>query len=252
MIRSFSILLGAAAFAACTSNANCPSGTTGATSGTSSSTTGSGTSSSGQVGGPLLGPTDNHCWGPGTVDGGPTFMFQDVNVASCQVVDGGPAYNEDAGPPGPQYGPTNYNTAANDDDCKYFLSWRSTPIAKNEPVTFWFTTLYSINGTPVTGLADGGTLVLSCDPTPGTLAPPQIYFEVAGDPDGGLYNHVSPYEGNTPIVETSPGSGVYQVGPSPFFDESGLWYFRFHFNEECCDILPDSPHGHAAFYINVP
>jgi hypothetical protein len=27
---------------------------------------------------------------------------------------------------------------------------------------------------------------------------------------------------------------------------------RFHFYEDCLDLLPDSPHGHAAYFIDVP
>ena len=211
-----------------------------------------GTGTGGQVGGALVGPTDNHCWGPGPVDGGSTFQFQDTNPNSCQVTDGGPDFNEDAGAPGPEYGPTNYNTAANDDDCKYFTSWRSTPISKGADVTFWFTTLYATNGTPVTGMVgtpDGGPAVPSCIGEEAS----QVYFEVSGDPDGGLANHPSPFiAGDYPVTETPPGSGIYQFGPAAFFDESGLWYVRFHFNENCCDVLPDAPHGHAAFYVNVP
>jgi hypothetical protein len=45
--------------------------------------------------------------------------------------------------------------------------------------------------------------------------------------------------------------GVYVVGPV-VFDKSGDWVFRFHFNEECLDVSPESPHGHAAFHITVP
>ena len=40
------------------------------------------------------------------------------------------------------------------------------------------------------------------------------------------------------------GRGVYQIGPAVFFDESGLWYIRFHFNENCDDVLPD-----LAYYL---
>ena len=32
----------------------------------------------------------------------------------------------------------------------------------------------------------------------------------------------------------------------------GKWTVRFHFNEICCDVNSDSPHGHAAFFVNVP
>jgi len=195
------------------------------------------------VGGPVVGIVDNHCWGPGTPDGGLTFGSQAVEAASCYVIDGGPYYDEDAGAPGPPYGPTNWNSSSNDDDCKYFVGWHSTPISADAGVTFWVSAQLATNGAPLTGLAsalDAGTGV--------------IYLEAAGDPDGGIFGHVSPTIGGVgvSIQESPPHSGVYQIGPAVFFDKSGLWYIRFHFNENCDDVLPDSPHGHAAFYVNVP
>jgi len=36
------------------------------------------------------------------------------------------------------------------------------------------------------------------------------------------------------------------------FDKSGRWVVRFHFFESCSDVPDDSPHGHVAFYIDVP
>lgn len=202
------------------------------------------------IGGPVPGPVDNHCYDTTQpVDGGLTFMAQDVNQSSCSVAPTTP-------PTGNPYGPTNYNSGSNDDDCKYVVSWTSTPIAKGIPVTFWFATKYSTTGVPVIGMSgtpDGGPAVASCPP----LAPQadQIYFEVAGDPDGGIANHVNAALAGVipPITETPPGSGVYRIGPETFFDVSGLWYVRFHFNENCCDgANADSPHGHAAYYVNVP
>jgi hypothetical protein len=52
-----------------------------------------------------------------------------------------------------------------------------------------------------------------------------------------------------PPVEFQPG--VYQVGPIVFPDP-GVWSVRFHFNENCNDLVADSPHGHAAFWVLVP
>jgi len=225
MIAGFSAALG------CPSNTECPpAGTTGGMA---------------QVGGPVTGISDNHCWALGPSDGGLTFMAQPVNASSCYVVDGGLFFDEDAGSDtdtGSDYGPTEWNTSGNDDDCKYFVGWHSTPITVNAPVTFWVSVQLSTNGAPLTGL----------------VAPPSdagtgwIYLEVAGAPDGGVNNHSSPFISGdgVPIQETSPG--VYRIGPAAFFDESGLWYVRFHFNENCADVLPDSPHGHAAYYVNVP
>jgi hypothetical protein len=36
------------------------------------------------------------------------------------------------------------------------------------------------------------------------------------------------------------------------FDQSGRWVVRFHYFETCSDVPEDSPHGHVAFYIDVP
>jgi hypothetical protein len=47
------------------------------------------------------------------------------------------------------------------------------------------------------------------------------------------------------------GAGVYEVGPITF-DQSGTWVVRFHIFEDCSDAPADSPHGHAAFYLDVP
>ena len=49
--------------------------------------------------------------------------------------------------------------------------------------------------------------------------------------------------------ETSPGK--YTVG-TVRFDRTGMWTVRFHFYETCSDVPADSPHGHAAFFLNVP
>ncbi len=227
------VCLGILSGAGCPSNGDCqPAGTTGGAV---------------QVGGPVVGVVDNHCWGPGTPDGGLTFVPQAVQASSCHLLDGGPDYDEDAGAPGPLdggdgYGPTEWNASGNDDDCKYFVGWHSTPITAGAEVTFWVSVQLSTNGAPLTGLV-GST----------GAGTGKLFLEVAGAPDGGIGNHSSPSIGtNVPIQETPPGSGVYQIGPAGFFDESGLWYVRFHFNENCDDVLPDSPHGHAAFYVNVP
>ena len=52
-------------------------------------------------------------------------------------------------------------------------------------------------------------------------------------------------------VTTEQPPGNYTIGPVRF-DASGTWTVRFHLNENCLDLTPDSPHGHAAFYLDVP
>jgi hypothetical protein len=53
-------------------------------------------------------------------------------------------------------------------------------------------------------------------------------------------------------VESKEGPpGTYVTSPVTF-DAPGEWTIRFHFFEQCADVLPSSPHGHAAFFVNVP
>ncbi len=206
------------------------------------------------VGGAVQGAIDNHCYldPNGNSPGGPVAT-QVVNQSSCMSTslypDGGPPPDEigcglfpdggpagctpsctlpDGGPAGcdPPYGDTMYNSWGNDDDCKYQVGWSSTPVVKNGNVMFSFTALHTVDGTPATGA--------------------NVYAEVFLP----SANHLSPT--TMPAVQETPaGSGVYTIGPV-VFDQSGMWTVRFHLNEECLDLLPDSPHGHAAFYVNVP
>jgi hypothetical protein len=64
-------------------------------------------------------------------------------------------------------------------------------------------------------------------------------------------NHPIPNSPAPRNPSPSVAPGTYVVGPV-VFDQPGDWVFRFHFNEECLDIAPDSPHGHSAFHIQVP
>jgi len=200
------------------------------------------------------GPADTHC-----VMNGVT-TYQTVNPARCTTMDpdasaddggGGDAAGDDAASAGgdgaaagddgggtvdagdigncgdPAFGATMYGNHGIDDDCKYDVTWTSTPICQNQPVYFTVTVMTHSGGepSPVTGANPRPDVVLGCKyPIPNSPA--------AKDP--------SP--------ETSPGT--YTVGPV-VFDRPGTWVFRFHFFETCLD-QPDAPHGHAAFYIRVP
>ncbi len=122
-----------------------------------------------------------------------------------------------------------YGSAGNDDDCKYYVSWISTPI--KEHVDTYFTV----------------TAIRLQDMKPATCA--GIIPDVSLDPvGGGISTHGLPAPAN-PSPEIMPG--VYKVGPIPF-DAPGTWTVRFHLYEECDDGPDDSPHGHAAFFVNVP
>jgi hypothetical protein len=164
---------------------------------------------SGATGGPVPGAQDSHCSLP---DGG--LMAQVVDLSTCHL-------DADAG--APVYGPTNFNSSANDDDCKYHVSFTATPIQENLNVTFTVLAAYLTDNTPATGAS--------------TLA--EVYLNDT---------HPAPNSGQ---ATTEPSPGIYQIGPI-VFDSPGQWTVRFHLHEECQDATDDSPHGHAAFFIAVP
>jgi hypothetical protein len=174
----------------------------------------------GPIGGPVSGAVDNHCFiaPDGGSPGGP-LQAQTVSQASCTNAGDGGA------PSGPEYGSTMNNSASNDDDCKYQVGWWSSAIQQNTDVTFYVSVLYAADGTPLTGAAANNIIEAFLSDT-----------------------HPAPNT-NQSAQEVSPG--VYAIGPIRF-DQAGQWTVRFHFNENCFDILPDSPHGHAAFYVKVP
>jgi hypothetical protein len=164
---------------------------------------------SGPVGGPVSGALDTHCSG---VD--PTV------IGMCQMGTGGDA---DAGaPPTVDYGETLYNAEGDDDDCKYHVSWTSTPVRENTGVTFSVVVTKLADMTPATGANTRAEIFLT-DTHP--AAPP-------------------------PAASESP-AGTYKVGPIKF-DAPGDWTVRFHFYENCDDAPEDSPHGHVAFFVHVP
>jgi hypothetical protein len=183
--------------------------------------------------GAVIGPPDHHCVAD---DGGLSIQSIGIchtptppaNANTCEVqfsdstVDAAaPASDADAGNGG--YGPTMFGSAGNDDDCKYYVSWVSTPIKENVDTYFTVTALRLEDMQPA----------LCASIIPDTALNPT--HPPAGPPK--------------PSVELSPG--VYKVGPIPF-DAPGTWTVRFHLYEECDDGPDDSPHGHAAFYVQVP
>jgi hypothetical protein len=176
-------------------------------------------------GGPgiVSGEADNHCMGMEPIV---------INQASCHVtaVDAG-AGSDDGGASddggGMEELPVHFGSSADDDDCKYHASFTTTPVLVNAQVTFNIT---------VTKLADS---------TAATNADVVLESYMADD----LF-HVIPNNG-TKTTETPAGSGKYVMKPIKF-DKSGRWVVRFHFSETCADILEDSPHGHVAFYYDVP
>jgi hypothetical protein len=182
--------------------------------------------------GTTSGAADSHCNG---------VTPQTVNPASCDVMDAGPMVDSgptpDAGAPGPcgengpDYGATMYGNEGDDDDCKYHVTWTATPICENTGTYFVVTADYlTRNSAPLTGACTFAEVCLN-----NTHPGPNIDSR--------------PPAGNQTVVEGPPGT--YTIGPVQF-DAAGDWTVRFHFNEICCDIANDSPHGHAAFHITVP
>ena len=160
----------------------------------------------GPVGGPVMGALDTHCSGPG-----PTV------VGTCMTPGA-----SDGGAPMVDYGPTLFNAEGDDDDCKYHVSWTSTPVRENTNVTFTMMLTKLADASTATGAGIRAEVFLTdTHPVP---PPPQA---------------------------TESPAGTYKVGPIKF-DAPGDWTVRFHFYEDCDDAPADSPHGHAAFYVRVP
>ncbi len=162
-------------------------------------------------GGPVSGAADSHC--------GSTVPTVDPNICATTVT---PPPSDDAGAGTTEYGDTLYNSAGDDDDCKYHVSWTSTAICENANVTFSLKVTAKASGSPVTGASPDLEVFLT-DTHPGLVS-------------------------NQTSKETSAGN--YTVGPVQF-DTKGQWTVRFHLFPTGCD-QPTSPHGHAAFYANVP
>jgi hypothetical protein len=165
-------------------------------------------------GGPATGAQDTHC-----VMGDMGLQLITADPAQCSV---------DAGPSsGPPYGDTMYNSSGYDDDCKYFVSYTVDPICENIGVNFVVTVKDAITMKPITGI---------------NTSPNKLRAEVFLSD-----THPANVSG---VMTSETSTGVYKTGPI-VFDAKGMWTVRFHFFENCVD-QPNSPHGHAAFYVNVP
>jgi len=179
-------------------------------------------------GGDFYGPADQHC-----IDPTGAMITQITDQAACQYTscaghplpctpDAGTPLPVDA-PPSSPYGTTMFNQSGNDDDCKYSVSWTANPILENSDVFFTVTATTTVDNQPATGA--------------------NIIAEVFLDDQ-----HAAPPTNST-TVESPPGT--YKIGPIRF-DKPGAWTVRFHLHEDCKDLVEDSPHGHAAFYVDVP
>lgn len=190
----------------------------------------------------VSGPQDMHCI---LQDGGPSgssYLFvQPTNAASCNYMPPIDAFGSpfveagapDAPPEPPEFGATMYNSSGHDDDCKYYVQWKSTEADENNNVYFLATAMFNaVNPTvPLTGYV------------PNVANPNGAYPYI----EAYIGNHTAPPTNQT-FVEGPPGT--YKVGPIQF-DQTGMWTVRFHWNGNCLDYAPDSPHGHSAFFVNV-
>lgn len=166
------------------------------------------------VGGAALGPADSHCGARAQVTSAYACGGQiGTKTLHPQHTDGGVAV----------YLPAMYGTSGADDDCKYDVSWTSTPVRESSDFTVDFTVTTRADHAP----ASGGS----------------AYVEAYLDD-----THPASTRGTT-TTETSPG--VYRIGPLRF-DRAGRWTMRLHVFDGCLDETPDSPHGHASFYVDVP
>lgn len=116
-----------------------------------------------------------------------------------------------------------YGSEGDDDECKYHMTWTSTPVCQGNDVSFTVTVVTKSDmKTPVTG-ADVNVEAFLTEIHPASLA-------------------------DQKTVENPPGT--YTIGPVRF-DTGGKWTLRYHLFQGC-DDGPQSPHGHAAFYLQVP
>jgi YtkA-like len=170
-------------------------------------------------GGPITGPADSHCGS----------KAQPTSQSACQGGMGGSSSSSSSSSGaggaemGGDYGATLENAEGDDDDCKYHVKFTSTDIGENKDVTFTVVVTNKADGKPTTGAKTAAELFLS-DTHPGP---------------------------NTDQKVTESPNGTYQVGPVRF-DAPGKWTVRFHFFEDCSDLNEQSPHGHVAFFVNVP
>jgi len=171
----------------------------------------------------VAGAADTHCAGKPIVV---------ATQAACHPADAGEEHEQDhdageadaggEGGEGDEYGPTQFGSEGEDDQCKYHVAWTSTPVTKDADVTFAIVATNRNNSSPV--------------------AAAKPYAEIFLD-----NTHPGP---NTPVQTTETSPGNYTIGPVQF-DASGKWNVRFHFSADCVDGA-ESPHGHISFYVNVP
>ncbi len=169
--------------------------------------------------GPVPGDDDAHCTDS---DGNP--IIQETLAEACMDSSaGGAADGAGGAAPAEEEELTLFNAEGDDDDCKYHVAFSANCVELNRDVTL---TLH-VNSRSDDAAVEGAT------PTT------EIYLSDT---------HLAP---NTKPKTVVVAPGVYKIGPVRF-DKPGRWTLRFHLFEECLDAREDSPHGHVAFFVDVP
>jgi hypothetical protein len=137
-----------------------------------------------------------------------------------------PTMAGDAGGGADQYPPAHSGTTADDDDCKYDVSYgiehaMDSCMARG-PAVLHVSLKSRITGMGITG------------------AEPSV--EVFLDP-------THPLPSSPKQVVTDDGGGDYTIKNVPF-DAEGAWTVRFHFFEKCLESAK-TKHGHVAFTVIV-
>jgi hypothetical protein len=147
-------------------------------------------------------------------DGGP--VVQPTDEAVCHQAAGADAGAPEAVVP-------LFNGEGDDADCKYHVTLSTAAVARNQDVTFTVKATHRTDGRPLLG-AD-------------------TYLDAS-------LTDVHPAPNTAATTTESPG-GTYTIGPLRF-DQPGRWVVEAHFFHHCTDALEDSPHAHAAFFVDVP
>lgn len=177
----------------------------------------------------VAGAADTHCAGRPIVVVDPAAC-----TATAAETDAGHTHDDDAGDAAAhdhdggaeqgkgEYGATLYGSEGADDECKYLIKWTSSPVTANADVTLAVVATNRKDASPVAAAKPYAEIFLD-DRTPGP---------------------------NTDVRTTETSPGNYTIGPVRF-SKPGKWTVRFHFSADCADG-ETSPHGHGAFFVNVP
>ena len=171
------------------------------------------------LGGAVVGPVDAHC-GARVQATSPYSCGASTRALQPRTV--GALHEPDAAATS-AYGATMFGAAGADADCKYDVAWTSSDVARDLDVSFTFTVSDRARHAPVTG---GRTKV-------------EVFLDET---------HASP---STAARTTERPAGTYTIEPIRF-DRAGRWTVRLFVFDECGSQAPDSPHGQAAFFVDVP